>query len=106
VRSSNGSRLPGGVDGRSAVAPYCPPYGSHVSGCPRSPSRRARPWLGHSAQSWQLVAFRVSVGLDPQLARFAFDVGNLAFANAWVAMSSFPIAASWACEVPELVQTI
>jgi hypothetical protein len=56
--------------------------------------------------AWQLVAFRVSVGLDPQLARFAFDVGNLAFANAWVAMSSFAIAASWAYEVPELVQTI
>jgi hypothetical protein len=28
--------------------------------------------------AWQLAAFRVSEGLDAQLGRFAFDLGNLA----------------------------
>jgi hypothetical protein len=32
--------------------------------------------------AWQLAVFRASEGLDPQLARFAFDMGNLAFAGA------------------------
>jgi hypothetical protein len=42
--------------------------------------------------SSQLAAFRVPEGLDPQLGRFAFDMGNLGFANAWVAMGSFALA--------------
>jgi hypothetical protein len=46
--------------------------------------------------AWQLAVFRASEGLDPQLARFAFDMGNLAFAGAWVALGSFAIAAGWA----------
>jgi hypothetical protein len=46
--------------------------------------------------SWQLAVFRVSEGLDPQLGRFAFDMGNLAFASAWVALGSFAIAVGWA----------
>ena len=46
--------------------------------------------------AWQLAAFWGSEGLDPQLGRLAFDMGNLAFANAWVAMGSFAIAAGWA----------
>ena len=46
--------------------------------------------------AWQLAVFRVSEGLDPQLGRFAFDMGNLAFASAWVALGSFAIAVGWA----------
>jgi len=46
--------------------------------------------------AWQLAVFRVSEGLDTDLARFAFDMGNLAFASAWVALGSFAIAAGWA----------
>jgi hypothetical protein len=46
--------------------------------------------------AWQLAVFRVGEGLDPQLARFAFDMGNLAFASGWVALGSFAIAAGWA----------
>ncbi len=34
--------------------------------------------------------------LDPQLARLAFDMGNMAFATAWVALGSFAIAYGWA----------
>ena len=32
---------------------------------------------------------------EPGLARYAFDVGNLGFANAWVAMGSFAVACGW-----------
>ena len=46
--------------------------------------------------AWQLAVFRASDGLDPQLSRFAFDMGNLAFAGAWVALGSFAIAVGWA----------
>jgi hypothetical protein len=56
----------------------CRPTAANVSGCPRSPLRRAWPWLRHSAGAWQLAAFRVSEGLGAQLSRFAFDLGNLA----------------------------
>jgi len=43
-----------------------------------------------------LAVFRANEGLDQQLGRFAFDMGNLAFASAWVALGSFAIAAGWA----------
>ena len=33
--------------------------------------------------------------LDPKLALYAFDVGNLGFANTWVALGSFGIAVGW-----------
>ena len=56
---------------------------------------RGRGW-GILLGAWQLAAFRVSEGLDPKLDRFASDTGNLAFANAWVALGSFAIAADWA----------
>ena len=46
--------------------------------------------------SWQAAMFRVGEGLDPELARFAFDIGNLTFANAWVALGSLGIASGWA----------
>ncbi|HCT77924.1 MAG TPA: hypothetical protein DGG94_16485 [Micromonosporaceae bacterium] len=48
------------------------------------------------AASWELAVFRVSEGVDPQLARFAFDMGNLSFASGWVALGSFAIATGWA----------
>jgi len=40
---------------------------------------------------WQAAAHRAD-SLPPELAVFAFDVGNLAFANSWVAMGSFALA--------------
>lgn len=39
-----------------------------------------------------LVVPRVDEGLDPQLARLAFDWSSLAFANSWLALGSFAIA--------------
>jgi hypothetical protein len=50
---------------------------------------------GVGGGGWQLATFRTAEGLDPQLARFAFDMGNLGFASAWVALGSFAIAAGW-----------
>lgn len=44
---------------------------------------------------WQLAAFRAAEGLDAQLARFAFDMGNLGFASSWVALASLLIASGW-----------
>ena len=41
---------------------------------------------------WQAAAHRAD-SLPPELALFAFDVGNAAFANSWVAMGSFSVAA-------------
>jgi hypothetical protein len=40
---------------------------------------------------WQAASNRAD-GLTPELALFAFDAGNLAFANSWVAMGSFALA--------------
>jgi hypothetical protein len=44
--------------------------------------------------SWEAAAYR-GAETDPALARYAFDVGNLGFANLWVAMGSFAIACGW-----------
>lgn len=44
------------------------------------------------APGWELASFRESEGLDPQLARLAFDMGNMEFASAWVALGSFALA--------------
>jgi hypothetical protein len=43
----------------------------------------------------QAAAFRAGVGLDPQLARLAFDQGNLTFANMWLALGSLSLASGW-----------
>lgn len=40
--------------------------------------------------SWDTAAFRAD-NLEPQIARYAFDTGNLAFANAWVTIGSFAV---------------
>jgi hypothetical protein len=47
-------------------------------------------------QVWQVAVSRVGEGLEPQLGRLAFDMDNLRFANAWVALGSFAVAAGWA----------
>lgn len=44
---------------------------------------------------WDLAVFRMEEGVDPQLARFAYDMGNLGFASSWVALGSFALAAGW-----------
>ena len=45
--------------------------------------------------SWD-AAFNRGDELDPGIAMFAFDLGNLGFANAWLALGSFAIASGWA----------
>ena len=44
--------------------------------------------------SWDAAANRGS-DLDSNIAAYAFDVGNLGFANGWLALGSFAIAAGW-----------
>ncbi|KRE21064.1 hypothetical protein [Agromyces sp. Soil535] len=44
--------------------------------------------------SWDAASNRGD-GIDPGLAAFAFDLGNLGFANAWLAFGSFAIASGW-----------
>ena len=44
--------------------------------------------------SWGAAAYR-GADIEPALARYAFDVGNLGFANVWVAMGSFAVACGW-----------
>jgi len=42
--------------------------------------------------SWDAAAYR-SDDIDPQVARYAFDLGNLSFANGWVAAGAVGICA-------------
>jgi hypothetical protein len=42
--------------------------------------------------SWDAAAYRSS-DIDPQVARYAFDLGNLSFANGWVATGAVGICA-------------
>ncbi|RXZ69987.1 hypothetical protein [Agromyces albus] len=44
--------------------------------------------------SWDAAGNR-GQDLDPAVAAFAFDLGNLGFANAWLALGSFAIASGW-----------
>ncbi len=44
--------------------------------------------------SW-VAAMNRAADIDPGLAAYAFDVGNRGFANVWIAMGSFAIAAGW-----------
>jgi hypothetical protein len=44
---------------------------------------------------WELATFRTGDEVDPQIARLAFDTGNLGFANSWLALGSFLLAAGW-----------
>ena len=42
--------------------------------------------------SWDAAVFR-SADIDPQVARYAFDLGNLSFANGWVAAGAVGVCA-------------
>jgi hypothetical protein len=42
--------------------------------------------------AWDAAAYR-SADLDPQVARYAFDLGNLSFANSWVATGAVALSA-------------
>jgi hypothetical protein len=42
--------------------------------------------------SWGAAAYR-SGDIDPQVARYAFDLGNLSFANSWVALGAVSLCA-------------
>lgn len=44
--------------------------------------------------SWEAAAYG-SAEIEPGLAGYAFDVGNLGFANAWLGMASFALACGW-----------
>lgn len=44
--------------------------------------------------SWDAAAYG-GAEIEPSLASYAFDTGNLGFANAWVAMGSFAVACGW-----------
>lgn len=44
--------------------------------------------------SW-VVAMNRAADIDSGLAAYAFDVGNRGFANVWISMGSFAIAAGW-----------
>lgn len=44
----------------------------------------------------QAAGFRGGDGLDTQVAQFAFDLGNVTFANMWVALGSLSLASGWA----------
>ena len=42
---------------------------------------------------WAMVVFRIQEGVDPQIARTLFDLGNFAFATSWVFFASLLLAA-------------
>lgn len=49
-------------------------------------------FLAALSAGWYLAMFRLEEGLDPQLARLVFDMGNLGFANSWVPLGSMLLA--------------
>jgi hypothetical protein len=51
---------------------------------------------------WELAITRVEEGIDPELARLAFDLGNLSFATAWVALGGFTVVTGWALQAHRL----
>ncbi|KAB2348457.1 hypothetical protein [Actinomadura rudentiformis] len=51
---------------------------------------------------WELAATRVEEGLNPDLARLAFDLGNLSFATAWVALGGFTVVTGCALRTHRL----
>jgi hypothetical protein len=48
--------------------------------------------LGIGGGYWSMAVFRVEDGLDPQVARTLFDLGNFTFANTWVALAGLAFA--------------
>ena len=51
--------------------------------------------------SWEAAGNR-GADIDPGLAHFAFDMGNIGFANAWVSMGSFAAFGGWAVLTTEV----
>ncbi len=41
---------------------------------------------------WTLAMFRLNEGIDPQIVRLLFDLGNFIFANIWVMLAGFLLA--------------
>ena len=41
---------------------------------------------------WPIAVFRVDEGLDPEIGRLVFDLGNYAFVTFWVVIASFVLA--------------
>jgi hypothetical protein len=73
-----------------ARAEGSPPWRSVVAGV----SGVLLPAYGVLDVSWNAASNRAA-DIDPGLAAYAFDVGNLGFADIWVAMGSFAIATGW-----------
>lgn len=42
---------------------------------------------------WDVAQFRADEGISPELVRYAYDAGNLGFANVWVLLGGFAVAA-------------
>ena len=53
--------------------------------------------------SWDAVVHRAD-DIDPQVARYAFDLGNASFANAWVALGSFAFCSGLAIRTSRLLR--
>jgi len=54
------------------------------------------------AGDWEAAAYRAEE-ISPQVAQYAFDVGNVSFANGWVALGSFGICAGWVIAVTDFL---
>ena len=54
--------------------------------------------------SWDAAVYR-SDDIDPQVARYAFDLGNLSFANSWVAAGAVGICTASSCSAPASSRT-
>ena len=44
--------------------------------------------------AWHLAVFRIDEGLDPQIARLLFDLGNFTFATSWVLFGALALSAA------------
>ena len=55
--------------------------------------------------AWHLAVFRIEEGLDPQVARLLFDLGNFTFATSWVLFGtltlSVALASLWLAALPK-----
>ena len=73
-----------------ARAEGSPPWGSAIAGA----SGLLLPAHLLINVSWGAAAYG-GAEIEPGLASYAFDMGNLGFANAWVGMASFAVACGW-----------
>ena len=55
--------------------------------------------------AWHLAVFRIDEGLDPQIARLLFDIGNFAFATSWTLFGALALsvaaASLWLAAFPK-----